>query len=256
VLGLALVEVFLNASVLCVILYAVARHEADYSFSKVAMVSAGLVTGSLLLRVTMLPHLSDDYHWLLYPAIFLFTAFVLMTFCWITFWKSVLVIVLFSCWQVGTAVITAYAKQQFNNDTDRITRARDSQKEELDLIRQEMQRQASNASVRAKTAGRNRIEKRAPASKTDPIPARRPALKKDTGPAASAADWRQAKKNIRVGGTIVFKGRTCASINGRIVEEDDLISAEYKGRNFSWKVKSISSSGIHLEQAAVTPEEQ
>ena len=33
-------DVFLNAAILCAILYLVAKHEADYIFAKVAMVTA------------------------------------------------------------------------------------------------------------------------------------------------------------------------------------------------------------------------
>ncbi len=39
---LMLIEIFVNAAVLRLILFLIAKHEADYSFSKVAMTTAGI----------------------------------------------------------------------------------------------------------------------------------------------------------------------------------------------------------------------
>ena len=52
-----LAKIAIEALVMCLILYVVARHEADYSFQKVFMVAAGTSLGNVLIDVAFYKYL-------------------------------------------------------------------------------------------------------------------------------------------------------------------------------------------------------
>jgi hypothetical protein len=95
---LMLGEIFLDAGILCVILFLVAKHEADYSFAKVAMVTAGIGLGSFLIHI----FLFDKIGWLSLLVIFALASVMIKVFCWLSFPKTILVVALFCMFQIGT----------------------------------------------------------------------------------------------------------------------------------------------------------
>ena len=76
----------------------------------------------------------------------------------------------------------------------------------------------------------------------------------DTATAAMAAHssqtvstrhWVEARKSLRIGGTVVVTGkddrkRQCIMINGLAYGDGDLISANHNGRRFTWLVQGLT----------------
>ncbi len=258
-LGLAIAEVFLNASVLCVLLFMIAKYEADYSFPKVAMVTAGLVLGNMIVQVILTPHLPKGYEWLLFVAMFAFTAFMIMTFCWITFWKSALVVILFFSWQVGVTFAMEIVKNRIDPSTAKTRTLQEKQMEDMQLIQEEMQRQNRSHRQKPRSTPEAPPETKREVNETEQA-TRQPPPSSDSTPTEPASDlpgtpkeWGEARSKIKVQGTMSFGGKNHANINGVIVEENQSVSVTHKGHTYSWIVKSISRNGIHLQPERRAP---
>jgi len=99
---------FLNLAVLAALLYALARHEADYSYF--IYVYFGILVGGILLSFALSPLL---HAFALLPVVAL-TAFLLARFCSISVRRAVLVAVVFHAYQIAyilayTAIAASYA---------------------------------------------------------------------------------------------------------------------------------------------------
>ena len=105
-------DAFLNAAILCAILYLVAKHEADYSFAKVAMVTAVTGLGAFLIQL----FLFDMIGWFTIGLVFLLTAAMIMTFCWVRLWKTVIVVTLFCLFHVGIEIGVDGVQEHFFPD--------------------------------------------------------------------------------------------------------------------------------------------
>ena len=59
--------------------------------------------------------------------------------------------------------------------------------------------------------------------------------------------WIAARKSLRIGGTMrsgaAGNGRQSVTINGNIYGDGDLVSANFDGRRFTWKVKNLTDGG-------------
>ena len=68
----------------------------------------------------------------------------------------------------------------------------------------------------------------------------------------NAADrhWINARQSLKIGGTMrAGGGRQSVSINGRIYGDGDLVSVNLDGRRFTWRVRTLTSSGtLKLER--------
>jgi len=113
----------------------VARHEADYSIAKVAMVVAGLTLGTFLISALAGPHIGK-FTILVNLA---FICFMLMTFCWITLRKSIVVVALYSCFYVATFFAGQAIRNRISASMD--TPMIEKRNEDIDAIKQEMLRQ-------------------------------------------------------------------------------------------------------------------
>ena len=91
-----------DAIVLCLILYLFGKDDADYDFHKVLMVVAGTALGNTVLSVALSSALPPAYVAWARPLVEVaFSAFMVMSFCWISIWKSILVVLIFSLLHVG-----------------------------------------------------------------------------------------------------------------------------------------------------------
>lgn len=86
-----MVEIFIKAFLLLILLYIVARDEADFEFRKVSMVTAGIVLGAVILDATLTRLIGL---FILIPIAALIV-FMVMQFCWVRFWRSLLVAIPF-----------------------------------------------------------------------------------------------------------------------------------------------------------------
>lgn len=76
---------------------------------------------------------------------------------------------------------------------------------------------------------------------------------------ATALNWIAARKTLRIGGTVMAKepdGSTRSSvfINGRNYVDNDLISINYEGHRFTWRVTGLTENGtLKLERVRTRP---
>ena len=102
-IGGMVIQVLIQAALLQLSLKLIAKHEADTTFSKSAMVTAGIIAGNFVLTLMV----AKVSLFLVWPAQIAFTAAVIMTFCWISFWKSLVVVIVFVTVQVIFALVMA-----------------------------------------------------------------------------------------------------------------------------------------------------
>jgi hypothetical protein len=95
-----------NAVILCLILYLVAKHEADYSFAKVAMVTAVIGLVAFLVQT----FLFDKIGWFTMAVVFVLATALVKQFCWLRWGKTILVVVLFCACHVGLKIGMAMLK--------------------------------------------------------------------------------------------------------------------------------------------------
>jgi hypothetical protein len=86
----------ISALLLCVIMFVVARHEADYSLPKVLMVSAGISIVSLLLSMAI--------GLLAVPVIIGLTMWALHEFCFLRWSRAAIVTGIYIACQIGISL--------------------------------------------------------------------------------------------------------------------------------------------------------
>lgn len=266
---LMIVQVFIEAAILCGLLYAIARYEADYSFTKVAMVVAGLSLGSVLINATVQPHLGP------WTAIVLvaFYAFMIMTFCWVSFWKSLLVVVAYSAVHFGLAflaLIVAASLIKQSSKTGMVMMG--ATESEFKEIQAEIQKNFSNAAEQARTRAPE-IGKAAaaahaatnPAAATGQPAAAEPAAKAPPPATTNAPpivprpgedEWTTAQRTLVLGGFASgSRAAVTALVNGQMREVGDIISAPYNGQVYRWRITAIDTKGLHLQPLDKRPAE-
>jgi hypothetical protein len=263
-------QIFIQAFLLCLLLYAFAKHEADYSFPKVAMVSAVCMVGTLLISGLVGEKLGP-FTILLEIG---FIAFMLMTFCWISLAKSVLVVIIFCLIHVLFSLgVTAIKVKMFGPDDGLTPEERAEQK--VNRLEQEMLKTMGiwpegehGGSPAPKPSGRKTAvvgQEDVPAPHvqglTTPPPGRTDAPSylsssvpskavKVTRPAARGTrrEWEEARRQLDISSTMSGAGgKRLAVINGRIYHEQDIVSINCAGKVFRWKIRTIRGNGVDLD---------
>ena len=76
---------------------------------------------------------------------------------------------------------------------------------------------------------------------------------------ATSRNWAAARKSLRIGGTVLARqpdGSTKSSvfINGRDYVDNDLVSVNFEGQRFTWRVTGLTGSGtLKLQRVRVRP---
>ena len=107
-------NIFLQALVLCGLLWLIARHEADLDFAKVAMVVAGITLGNFVLQAVLAKHIGL----FVIPTQIVFMVWMLCTFCWLRWWKATIVVVLFAAISFGMSVGFALVVKKVDSSVD------------------------------------------------------------------------------------------------------------------------------------------
>ena len=265
-LELMLIEVFVKAFVLCGLLYLIAKHEADYGFQKVAMVTAGLALGSVLIDATVAPHLGP-WTAIVHVA---FIAFMLMSFCWISLGKTLIVVVLFSgvhfAIAFGAAAAASYVIRE-SSETGLV--AMGATEEEFKELQEAIFGTGEPAATDVKAdadAGADRVpeETVAPPDEEPPPPSEpqaAPPLEPTHAFAVEGAEddpgWRAARQTLAVSGTLVAaNGIRMAMIDGRMKEEGEVIAVVNGGQRYRWRIASVTESGVELRPLSVHPAER
>jgi len=75
----------------------------------------------------------------------------------------------------------------------------------------------------------------------------------------ASRNWAAARKSLRIGGTVLARQpdgsmRSSVFINGRDYVDNDLVSANFEGHRFTWRVTGLTGSGtLKLQRVRVRP---
>ncbi len=64
----------------------------------------------------------------------------------------------------------------------------------------------------------------------------------------SAPKWSDAKASLRIGGYIKTPSGYAALVNNSVVAAGDIVSLIYDGKQYRWKIESVSAHGISFAQ--------
>jgi len=245
-------QIFIQAFLLCLILHLVARYEADYSFQKVAMVSGGIMAGTLVIEALAVEKLGL---FVIVPQI-AFIAFMLMTFCWISVWKSLLVVFLFSLVHVGFSFGMLALKTKFFGPDDGLTSSERAE-EEFRELEQEMLKTIGvwpegegggddDAALRQAENGEP-VESGKQVRRKKFV-AKPPRLKAGSSEEKQDDAWAAARRQLNIGGVISGAGgKRVVLINGTMYESGDSVSVRHEGSVYRWRIGSIDSGGADLQ---------
>jgi hypothetical protein len=273
-MNLLAVQIFIEAAILCTILYIVAKHEADYSFAKVAMVTAAIGVGSFMIESFLWERLG----WYTVIPVFAFTAAMLMAFCWITLWKAVIVIIFFTGFHVLLNV--GVAKIQYKIETavqDSVLVTGPVDKSDYELAKE------FHEQVGATLSG-ERPKPSQPTSSPPPeegteqkpdesekkedkrslrdwalelqpeAPRAAQPEKKEPEPVSPSTGWQEAEKKLVVGGRVhAGDGSYLAYVNRKLVEKGNTVSIIHKNMLYRWRVKSISKDTVEFQPLDARP---
>lgn len=281
-----LIEVFIKAFLLLILLYIVARDEADYEFRKVTMVTAAIILGITLIDAT-LTHLIGLLA-LLPMAVFI--VFMVMQFCWVRFWNALLIAVPFLMLNVMITTAVSSFHQKANQAIARGLQgpvSENDMKEAIDFFKQSVgdnslpfpfpppkqEQKVQEESLEqillkmlTSWITSNQFSFK-PAGKEQPAPARvkieirkgEDAPRRNEAPPAmpekaskelepSGTDWPGAEKKIRVGGILIGRdGVRVAIVNNQMIKEGEQIQIEHKKNLYRWRATFIRDKGVSWE---------
>jgi len=257
-------QIFLEAFLLRLILLLVARHEADHSFAKVAMVTAGITLGGFLIEVLTTEHLGA---FTLIPVL-AFVAFMLMTFCWVRFGKSILVVILFSGFHILLSIGATTISQRVSKSVSKSVAAQLPVKEEdYKMAKEFMDQVFGQAEPAPPSDAQPQSPQPGSPSVTAPRhpPMVRPTSRQSAPSTTTAAPevderdrdsgaWAEARKRIEFGGVMTLEDGTHVTLaNGEAVREGETVSARYDGNVYMWRIRSIAKGKVDLTPLKVLP---
>lgn len=269
-LGIAVGRVFFDALVLSLILYLVARREADYDVPKLAMVVAGMALGNMLLLASLGQWLSPALSvWIMPLAVFAFCAYMIKTFCWVSWGKSLLVTLIFSVLHAGFGFAVDALLGKAMGGANAQASLVEQQQKDVEEIKNEMMRMMeqearanasrpdvsapapTNAAPPAPTGAVSAAaapEPKTQAPEASPVPApAEGAASAGAPPPVPAGNWDAARARLKVGGSTGQAGKYVAMVNQRLVETGDIVSVKHEGRTYRWVVRSITRDRVELD---------
>jgi len=282
-----LLEVFVKAFLLLILLYIVAREEADFDFRKLTMVTAAIVLGAVILDAALTRFIGL----LTLIPILALIVFMVMKFCWVRFWRSLLVGIPFLILSIMISTSVATFRQKADMAMSRGLQGPVSEKdmqEALSFLRQQndgapfpmpskMEAPKTDPTLDqvlmdqvfkrifagiksinpagAKTApavNQNQEIKGAAAGagpKAPPAVAS-PAVPEEEAPKtlARVEDWQGAGKKINVKGTLLGKdGVRVAIVNNQMVREGEFVRVEHNNIIYRWRAGTIREKGVSWE---------
>ena len=258
---LMLAETFLKAIVLSLLLYAIARHEADYSFQTTAIVVAALTLGGLLLEAFLKSWIGP---FSALPVLALVIV-VVKRFCWVPLPKAILVGVLFSIFSFLLALGIAEFQKRTVKAVDEAmggpmqSRQKDM-KEAIQFQKEVLQLLVPTATVAAVTAA----PPARPVATSVVVLAAAPVVTQVATSAVSqvpappvavqalSPEWMAAATNLQVGGIMTdAQGKHVAIVNGKEVEAGDIVTVRQGAKLYRWRVGSVTHDGVQWEPDSI-----
>ena len=251
---LQLAEILFKAGILCLLLYLMARHEADYSFTKVAMVTAGITLGNLLMEVFLMHYIG----WLTIIPIAGFVIFMLMQFCWIPFKKAVLVTVPFLAvcilLTMGMTVLQKRANAALGNSLSTRPGDQEEMQEIMKFYQQHVGSFSSSTNSSTEDMEALATPPPSPLKAATKITALQTILSPVLPNSETGVNWLSAQTKLNTSGIMTGKkGNTIAVVNNRMVKVGDRVQVKYNHHLYQWLVLSIRHDNVTWKQLSVEP---
>jgi hypothetical protein len=272
-----LFEVFIKAFLLLILLYIVARDEADFEFRKVTMVTAGLTLGAVILDAFLTRYIGM----LTIIPIAALAVFMVMKFCWVRFWRSLLVVIPFLMLNImisssvssfqkkaDTAVMrglqgpisdedmkVALSMFQDGGRSNMFLVPMQSKMPEVResadqiLVRKLMELLSSKFKPAASPVDARAGEHAAPGPLPPPVKQKKPEPEPEKSiETDSPLDWREAEKHIRLKGVMVGRdGVRVVMVNNQMIREGECLQVEYKKTLYRWRAGVIRENKVSWE---------
>ena len=280
-----IVEVFIKAFLLCILIYIVAREEADYEFRKVTMVTAGIILGAVILDAALTRYIGL----LTLLPIAVFVVFMVMQFCWLRFWQALLVAIPFLILNIMiSGAVTSFQTKanaaiangmqgpitkedmkiamSFYQDGGRtneflaaMERAKPPPTEDTleKIIFNTIRALFSSNQLPFKALMAGKVQSMSLPRWDAPKPVEQEVKgaepeKHVEEPGAIEAGWAEAGRKINVRGALVEKdGVRVAMVNNQLVKEGELIQVEHRKMIYRWRLKVIRGNRILWEPVEV-----
>jgi len=235
-------DISINALVLSAVLFLVARHEADFEYLKTFYIIIGIILSNLVLSIVLVDRALPLLHALgglgLAALIILirFSIVVLLVwkFCWVRFWKAIIVAVLF----VAVNATIEGLRGEFR-------------KKLLDVKSEPAEAAQTPVTV-------PKVEKKKVAEPSPPglppgisysVTAKRASATVVTNlEPYSAAAWAEATKALKVQKVQrADDGTYRAVIRGVSVGENQRIALEFQGHQYQWLVVKVTEKGPQVQ---------
>lgn len=258
---LMVAEIFIKAFVLCALLYLVARHEADFQFAKVAIVTAGITLGSFFIEVLLVDRIGL---WTVFPII-AFILFMIVKFCWVSFWKGLVVTVLFMTFNIALAAAVQTFLGGVSQAVDKAVQSASDQgdmKQAMEAFKdvaRAMGAEGGTAGVPASVSADTSAPPAAAAAAPDkPAAAPAPAEVLPAAPGLQALPgfpfappdspgWAISKNKLKVTATMMERGRMIAVVNSREVGVGSIVVVVHEKQAYPWRVASIARGEVNWE---------
>lgn len=265
-------EIFLKALVLGGILFLVARHEADFQFNKLVLVTCGITLGSFAMEAFLAPSLANYMPFFASEAVtfllaFAFVMFMVVHFCWVRLWKGILVTLLFMGFSIGLSVAGAIVMAKINQSVEKAGGSvmEQNNKEALAMFQEMMDMSSSQLMEQAKAEGMTPMSdlasadvegalplpalpqeepvKLPPQEPVEPPPPEPPA---DELPAfARTPEWQAAQAKIKVSAVLVERdGSNTAIVNGEVLGIGDVLTVEVKRKLYRFKMAELTTDWV------------
>ena len=266
---IAIADIFLKAFILCGLLYFFAKHEADYDFAKVAMVTAGILLGSFVLQIVLEKHIGI---FTIIPV----TAFViwmLMQFCWLSLPKAVLVTVAFTAVTLGVdfarGKLLGGMQEKVEKDGNTTRDLIDKQNEEgMQVIRELNESTARMEGAGAAPSPFEAAAASPTAVATPPAPGDTNVIMRTvvkinysdeggytgayvTNQVAVPINWKIARSKLNITARMMKNQKMVAVVNGQVVSAGGTVTVEHDDLVYKWKLKSLTKDQADWEPVAV-----
>jgi len=246
--------------VLFLVLDGLARRYRDCSRPRVALITFAVCIGTIFSVALLVTRV----RWMAAVPALAVAALLLYDFSWSYLWHTFVVILIFS-WSSTFLFVQLEAREE-KPEAEAARSARKRQ-DAGEVVRYQ---QAADKLKLAPTKKKPRRKKRRPAPPSRPEasapqqviviapePEPTPEAVPEPPPPPEPAlpqEWTRAKEQLRVGGTIAMQNdKYVALIDGKIVEENGVVSAEYEGHIYRWRVRAVGAKKIEWDEIDVIP---
>ena len=265
---LMVAEIFLKAFVLCGILFLVARHEADFAFNKVVLVTCGITLGLFAMEAFLAPALAGYMPPVASAAVTIlvgasFVAFMVVRFCWVRVWKGIIITILFMAFSIGLSVAGAMVMAKINKSVEEAGGSviEKNNKEALQMFQEMMSVSSSQMMKQAAAEGMNPLPEPVaalpgPSAPPEAEPAELPAEEPVAAPSperprtelpefARTPEWQAAQAKIKVSAVLLERdGSNVAIVNGDVLGIGDVLTVEVRRKLYRFKMAEITTDWV------------